>query len=115
MLLAGPLAAVATRRAMAKREPTRNEAYWSTLRGLSIVGVLTLAVDLMGSRIGVHAFLELPPLIPGLIWTALALAACTAVSSGILQIRKSRKLPPSRIALLLVPRSGSDYRDLFLV
>jgi membrane protease YdiL (CAAX protease family) len=109
LLLAGPLGAIATRRAARRFLPPRRLAYLSTLRGLSVLGLVTLAVDGFGSRLGIRALRTFPAPASLLLWTAGVLATCAVLSIIVTAVRSALKQPMSGVARLMLPESPADW------
>ncbi len=109
VLLAGPLGAVATRNAMRRELPSRTVAYASTIRGLVVLAVLTFVADGFGSRFGLRALEALPSAVALAGWTAGTLAASVVISLIFVAIRRSAKVPMSRLARLMLPEQGGDW------
>ena len=109
LLLAGPLGAIATRRAIRRALPSRRLAHLSTLRGLWVLGLATLAVDGFGSRLGIRALHTLPAPASLLLWTAGVLATCVVLSVIVVAIRDALNQPPSEVAQLMLPQVPADW------
>jgi hypothetical protein len=113
LLLLGPLSALLTRRVAARRTPTRMEAYSSTVRGLAVLGGLTLLVDAAGARRAIHALFKVSPVPTLLAWTLAIFLACTAVFLAALYLRKLRGLRVSQMVGLFLPETPRE-RAAFL-
>ncbi len=108
LLITGPLNVVLTRRLVAKRTLTRRSAYASTLRGLGVIGVITLRVDSIGYRFGLQAHFALPPVQVLLAWTILIFAVGLAISIGFLFSRKILRRPLPPLLALLLPQTQNE-------
>lgn len=104
-----PLQALVTRRLLESRRPTALQAYRSTIRGLAMLGLVTLAVDGFGARMGLHAALTPLPWGAGLRWTAGTLAVCVALTLLALLYRKWRRMPTEPTILALLPRTRDEH------
>jgi len=109
LLMVGPtVGALLTRRVVQRSAPPRHLALLNTIVNLALMGGVTLAVDLFGSRLGAD---RLRGLTPGTLaaWTAGALAICIAISIGFVARRTAARIPVSRVARLLLPASAGDW------
>lgn len=108
-LLAGPLNVVLTRRLVASHVPTTVGAYTSTIRGLGVLGLITLLVDLLGSRIGLRTLCAQPGAKTLLVWTAATLGMGLAISGSLLLVRKLLRQPLSPLLALLLPKTTTEH------
>lgn len=104
-----PLQAVATRRLLELRRPTPLQAYGSTLRGLGVLGLVTLVVDLVGARFGIHAVATSLPGGAFVAWTLGTLAVCVAITLLAFYYRKLRRQPPEARIVALLPRTRQEH------
>ena len=104
-----PLQAVMTRRLLESQRPTPLQAYRSTIRGLALLGLITLAVDWAGARSGLRALATTLPGGTGSLWTAGVLVVCIAISLLAFLYRKLRGLPPEGRILALLPRTRQEH------
>lgn len=115
VLLAGPLGAIAARRAIARQLPSRTVAYASTIRGLVVLAVLTFLADGLGSRHGLRALETIPTPVALAGWTAGTLAASVVISLIFAAIRRAARQPISQLARLMLPERGEDWALFALV
>ena len=113
VILVIPLQAVFTRRLLAARRPTPMQAYAGTAQGLAMLGAITLAVDLMGPRVGVRALLTGLPVGSFLAWTFVTLAACVAASIALLLVRRVAHRTMDPMVAALLPRTTNEHRAFF--
>ena len=104
-----PLQALATRRLLESQRPTPLQAYRSTIRGLALLGLVTLAIDGAGARAGIHAALALLPWGAFLAWTIGTLAVCVAITLLAFLYRKVRKEPLEAAIVALLPRTQEEH------
>jgi hypothetical protein len=79
ILLLMPLQGIWSRRKLQKLRPTRTQAYASTISGLILMGVITLAVDWFSGRTGMRAVKNLPGLLALSRWAGLTFAGCAVI------------------------------------
>jgi CAAX protease family protein len=104
-----PLQALVTRRLLESQRPTPLQAYRSTIRGLALLGLITLAVDWAGTRAGIHAAMAALPWSACALWTIGALAVCVAVTLLAFLYRKLRKQPLEAAIVALLPRTREEH------
>lgn len=109
LLLSGPLNVVLTRRLVARHTPTTLGAYASTVRGLAVLGVITLVLDLFGSRLGLHALSARLGARTLLFWMAATLGLGLAISASVLLVRRTLRRPLSPLLTLLLPKTTMEH------
>jgi membrane protease YdiL (CAAX protease family) len=109
IILVLPLQAIWTRHLLVTRHPTPMQAYASTARGLLILGVITLVVDLLGPRVGVRSLIARLPVGSLLAWAAGTLTACVAVSLAVLVVRRATHQPMDPYLVALLPRTANEH------
>lgn len=103
-----PIQALAARKKIRQRRPTRLQVYASGAASMSVVTIITFLLDRSGDRVGLRAFLFLRPAPPLAGWTAATLAACVAVWAAFLWERKLNGRAADPVMVELLPRTASE-------
>lgn len=73
------------------------------------MGVITLVVDVLGSRIGLRALSAQPGARNLLVWTAATLCMGLGISVSLLFLRKTLKQRLSPLVVLLLPKTTTEH------
>jgi len=103
-----PLQAIWSRRKVQTLQPTRMQAYTSTISGLLSMGAITLLIDWFSGRSGLRAVRPMPDALKLAAWTAGTCLACAVVwFAGMLQ-RKLWQQSPDEVVALLLPQTARE-------
>jgi hypothetical protein len=110
-----PVQAISSRRKLQKQQPTRMQAYTSTVFGLILLGAITFVIDWFSGRTGVQAAKSLPgsPILGA--WVGGTLLACAVVWFGGMLQRKLWQQPADEVVALLLPRTTREQATFLIV
>jgi hypothetical protein len=110
-----PVQAIRSRRKVQELQPTRMQAYTSTVFGLILMGAITFVIDWFSGGTGVQAATN-PPGLPILgAWAGTTLLACASIwFAGMLQ-RKLLHEHANDVVTLLLPRTTREQTAFVIV
>lgn len=108
LLVGQPVAAFLARGKLEEAPGPRRQRYRGSALGIGVIGLVSLALDLVNGRSTLHALVVTPPARVLLLWSAGTLGACGLYWLVSQYVRKVPRMPPASGVVQLLPRTSSE-------